>query len=117
MQETGFFRGWGGSWDAPYGQFFLSWYSGALIAHGERMVSTATKIFNTLHPAALHAEQPPELLAEHHQCRAPVRLPWGCTGQFQCTLSWLLLNEVIGFCKGPQSAVLSSCQRWTLRQC
>lgn len=50
MQETGFFRGWGGSWDTPYGQFFLSWYSGALIAHGERMVSIATKVFNTLHP-------------------------------------------------------------------
>lgn len=50
VQETGFFRGWGGSWDTPYGQFFLSWYSGALIAHGERMVSTATKIFTTLHP-------------------------------------------------------------------
>jgi hypothetical protein len=50
VQETGFFRGWGGSWDTPYGQFFLSWYSGALIAHGERMVRMATAIFNTLHP-------------------------------------------------------------------
>ncbi len=50
MQETGFFRSWGGSWDTPYGQFFLSWYSGVLIAHGERMVSMAASVFNTLHP-------------------------------------------------------------------
>ena len=50
VQETGFFRSWGGSWDTPYGQFFLSWYSGVLIAHGERMVSIAASIFNTQHP-------------------------------------------------------------------
>ena len=50
VQETGFFRSWGGSWDTPYGQFFLSWYSGVLIAHGERIVSMAASIFNTLHP-------------------------------------------------------------------
>ena len=50
MQETGFFRSWGGSWDTPYGQFFLSWYSGVLIAHGERLVSMAASIFNTIHP-------------------------------------------------------------------
>ena len=49
-QETGFFRGLGGSWDTPYGDFFLSWYSGALLAHGERLVKTATSIFNTMHP-------------------------------------------------------------------
>ena len=50
MQETGFFRSWGGSWATPYGQFFLSWYSGVLIAHGERLVSMAASIFNTIHP-------------------------------------------------------------------
>ncbi|CAL8469970.1 g9512 [Coccomyxa elongata] len=49
-EETGFFRGLGGSWDTPYGEFFLSWYSGALLAHGERLVKTATSIFNTMHP-------------------------------------------------------------------
>lgn len=49
-QETGFFRGLGGSWDTPYGAFFLSWYSGALLAHGERLIRLATSIFNTLQP-------------------------------------------------------------------
>ncbi|CAK0774322.1 hypothetical protein CVIRNUC_004157 [Coccomyxa viridis] len=49
-EETGFFRSWGGSWDTPYGQFFLAWYSGALIAHGERLIKSAAAIFNTLRP-------------------------------------------------------------------
>lgn len=47
VQETPFFRGWGGSWDTPYGRFFLSWYSGALLAHGERLVAAATSVFTT----------------------------------------------------------------------
>ncbi|KAK9828096.1 hypothetical protein WJX81_003753 [Elliptochloris bilobata] len=46
-EETPFFRGWGGSWDTPYGRFFLSWYSGALLTHGERLVAAATSIFTT----------------------------------------------------------------------
>ena len=25
LQETPSFRGWGGSWDTPYGRFFLAW--------------------------------------------------------------------------------------------
>ncbi|EIE25773.1 glycoside hydrolase [Coccomyxa subellipsoidea C-169] len=43
-EETGFFRGMGGSWDTPYGAFFLAWYSGALLAHGERLVKVATSV-------------------------------------------------------------------------
>lgn len=50
LQETGFFRGMGGSWDSPYGDFFMSWYSGALLAHGERLIKIATSVFHTLHP-------------------------------------------------------------------
>ena len=46
-QETPFFRGWGGSWDTPYGRFFLAWYSGALLAHGERLVAAAASVFTT----------------------------------------------------------------------
>ncbi|KAK9915577.1 hypothetical protein WJX75_001044 [Coccomyxa subellipsoidea] len=49
-EETGFFRGMGGSWDSPYGDFFMSWYSGALLAHGERLIKIATSVFHTLHP-------------------------------------------------------------------
>ena len=46
-QETGFFRSWGGSWDTPYGRFFLEWYSNALLDHGDRMLRAACAIFNT----------------------------------------------------------------------
>ena len=46
-QDTPFFRGWGGSWDTPYGRFFLSWYSGALLVHGERLIAVATSVFTT----------------------------------------------------------------------
>ena len=49
LQETGFFCSWGGSWDSPYGRFFLSWYSGALLEHGDRMLRAATSIFNVAH--------------------------------------------------------------------
>jgi len=45
--ETGFFREHG-SWDSPYGQFFLEWYSGALINHGERMLKCASMAFEGL---------------------------------------------------------------------
>jgi beta-amylase len=39
--ETGFFKSYQGSWDSEYGQFFLGWYSGALVDHGERVMRTA----------------------------------------------------------------------------
>jgi beta-amylase len=39
--DTGFFRSHNGSWDSPYGQFFLGWYSGQLVDHGERVLKTA----------------------------------------------------------------------------
>ncbi len=45
VQEVPFFRGWGGSWDTPYGRFFLGWYSDALLAHGARLVAAATSVF------------------------------------------------------------------------
>lgn len=43
--ETGFFKSHNGSWDTSYGQFFLSWYSGELIAHGDRVLKIATEVF------------------------------------------------------------------------
>ena len=39
--ETGFFMSQGGSWDTDYGHFFLSWYSGMLLQHAQRIL-TAT---------------------------------------------------------------------------
>jgi hypothetical protein len=52
-QETGFFCSWGGSWDSPYGRFFLSWYSGALLDHGDRMLRAAASVFNVAHAREL----------------------------------------------------------------
>ena len=49
-QETGFFCNWEGSWDTPYGRFFLEWYSQALVAHAERLLSCATSIFRSVTP-------------------------------------------------------------------
>lgn len=41
--ETGFFVSQGGSWDSEYGRFFLGWYSGALLAHGDRVLAAAAE--------------------------------------------------------------------------
>lgn len=44
-ENTEFFRSNNGSWDSPYGQFFLDWYSKMLITHGERICKEAETIF------------------------------------------------------------------------
>ncbi len=36
----------GGSWDSPYGHFFLSWYAGALLAHADRVLQAAAGALN-----------------------------------------------------------------------
>ncbi|GMH08363.1 hypothetical protein Nepgr_010203 [Nepenthes gracilis] len=41
-----FFKEQGGSWETPYGDFFLSWYSSQLISHGDRLISLASSIFS-----------------------------------------------------------------------
>lgn len=43
--SCGFFAENGGSWETPYGDFFLSWYSSQLISHGDRILSLATSTF------------------------------------------------------------------------
>jgi len=44
--SRGFFATDGtGSWDTPYGKFFLTWYSRELVAHGERVLEIAIKEF------------------------------------------------------------------------
>ncbi|XP_012454525.1 inactive beta-amylase 9 [Gossypium raimondii] len=40
-----FFKDHGGSWESPYGDFFLSWYSSELVSHGNRLLSLASSIF------------------------------------------------------------------------
>lgn len=44
--ETGFFVSQGGSWSTPYGHFFLSWYSGLLVRHAERILTAAQQVLN-----------------------------------------------------------------------
>ncbi|KAH0452042.1 hypothetical protein IEQ34_019341 [Dendrobium chrysotoxum] len=44
-EDAPFFRRENGGWDGDYGQFFLSWYSGLLLDHGERVLSAATAVF------------------------------------------------------------------------
>lgn len=43
-EDTGFFRR-EGTWNTPYGQFFLEWYSTKLIEHGENILAAAHGIF------------------------------------------------------------------------
>ncbi|PIA48900.1 hypothetical protein AQUCO_01300058v1 [Aquilegia coerulea] len=43
-EETKFFKS-DGSWNTPYGRFFLEWYSGMLLLHGERLCMAAENIF------------------------------------------------------------------------
>ncbi|KIY94484.1 hypothetical protein MNEG_13478, partial [Monoraphidium neglectum] len=40
--DTGFFAP-DGSWDSAYGDFFLSWYSGTLRNHGEKLLAAASR--------------------------------------------------------------------------
>lgn len=43
-ESTEFFKR-DGSWNTPYGEFFLEWYSGMLLLHGERICREAETIF------------------------------------------------------------------------
>ncbi|KAL6548454.1 Glycosyl hydrolase 14 [Orobanche gracilis] len=53
----GFFAESGGSWDTPYGDFFLSWYSDQLIDHGDQVLSLAASTFKDV-PVVLSAKIP-----------------------------------------------------------
>ncbi|KAF9689206.1 hypothetical protein SADUNF_Sadunf01G0067500 [Salix dunnii] len=44
-ENTEFFKSNGGSWNTPSGKFFLQWYSGMLLLHGERICREAKTIF------------------------------------------------------------------------
>ncbi|KAL4329628.1 hypothetical protein AHAS_Ahas13G0319100 [Arachis hypogaea] len=44
-EHTDFFKNEGGSWNTPYGKFFLEWYSNMLLLHGERICREAETIF------------------------------------------------------------------------
>eukprot|EP00198_Chlamydomonas_reinhardtii_P000853 XP_001690188.1 beta-amylase [Chlamydomonas reinhardtii] len=42
-EHTGFFSH-NGSWNTPYGRFFLEWYSGCLLKHGDRLLTVANAV-------------------------------------------------------------------------
>ncbi|XP_062028263.1 beta-amylase 1, chloroplastic-like [Rosa rugosa] len=76
-EETKFFRSDNGSWNTSYGTFFLEWYSGMLLLHGERLCREAEAIFwgtkaNTsakvagLHWHYLSQSHPSELTAGYY---------------------------------------------------
>lgn len=44
--ETGFFNSDTGSWNTPYGAFFLDWYSGMLLRHADRVLAAAAAAMN-----------------------------------------------------------------------
>ncbi|KAK9072428.1 hypothetical protein SSX86_008862 [Deinandra increscens subsp. villosa] len=44
-EDTNFFKKESGGWNSEYGEFFLSWYSQMLLDHGERILSSATSVF------------------------------------------------------------------------
>ncbi|XP_042505048.1 beta-amylase 3, chloroplastic-like [Macadamia integrifolia] len=44
LEDTGFFRR-EGTWNTDYGQFFLEWYSGKLLEHGDQILAAAEGIF------------------------------------------------------------------------
>ncbi|XP_066388009.1 inactive beta-amylase 9-like [Miscanthus floridulus] len=56
-ESSAFFRESGGSWRSAYGEFFLSWYAGELLAHGDRVLAAASRAFGGK-PVALSAKVP-----------------------------------------------------------
>uniref|UniRef100_A0A0D9VU07 Beta-amylase n=1 Tax=Leersia perrieri TaxID=77586 RepID=A0A0D9VU07_9ORYZ len=56
-ETSAFFRSPGGSSETAYGRFFLSWYSGELLAHGDRVLAVASKVFDGM-PVELSAKAP-----------------------------------------------------------
>ncbi|KAJ4823071.1 hypothetical protein Tsubulata_009597 [Turnera subulata] len=49
---SSFFNDNGGSWESPYGDFFLSWYSSQLLSHADRILSLASTSFGDSSVAA-----------------------------------------------------------------
>lgn len=56
-ESSAFFRELGGSWKSAYGEFFLSWYTGELLAHGDRVLAAASRAFGGK-PVELSAKVP-----------------------------------------------------------
>lgn len=73
--SSNFFKDNGGSWETPYGNFFLSWYFDQLLSHCDRLLSVASKTFCNL-PVILSAKVP--LVHNWHKTRShPAELTAG----------------------------------------
>eukprot|EP00892_Ulva_mutabilis_P000606 jgi/Ulvmu1/10546/UM064_0084.1 len=66
--QTKFFRD-NGSWSSDYGQFFLSWYSTALLDHADAMLEVASKLFGSS-PLKLQVKLPAVYWWHHTQSHA-----------------------------------------------
>lgn len=78
--EAGFWKEHGGGWESKRGQFFMGWYSGELLKHGERMIAGAAAVFNGTRVliagkvAGIHwwyffPSHPAEMTAGYYNCR------------------------------------------------
>ncbi|KAG9457575.1 hypothetical protein H6P81_002083 [Aristolochia fimbriata] len=74
-ESNGFCKGNGGSWETPYGDFFLSWYSERLLSHGHRLLSLAS---STLGSSSVSVSGKVPLLYSWYNTRArPAELTAG----------------------------------------
>lgn len=71
----GFFAQEGGSWETPYGHFFLSWYSTQLISHGHRIMSLAASTFKAAGISV--SGRVPLVHSWHHSRSRPAQLTAG----------------------------------------
>lgn len=73
-EESSFFRS-DGSWNTAYGQFFLEWYSGMLLLHGERLCMVAEAIF--LHTGLKISAKVAGIHWHYYTCSHPSELTAG----------------------------------------
>lgn len=78
-EETSFFRS-NGSWDTSYGRFFLEWYSGMLVLHGERLCSVTQAIF--LHTGTKISAKVAGIHWHYYTCSHPSELTAGYYNTF-----------------------------------
>ncbi|XP_062211272.1 inactive beta-amylase 9-like [Phragmites australis] len=77
-ESSAFFREPGGSWKTEYGGFFLSWYTGELLGHGDRVLAAASRAFGgkpvelSAKVPLLHRSRPTEATAGLHGGYGPV---------------------------------------------
>ncbi|KAG2493073.1 hypothetical protein HYH03_008736 [Edaphochlamys debaryana] len=98
-EHTGFFAH-NGSWNTPYGRWFLEWYSNCLLKHGERLLGVASQVFaarlvaNQQPPSSsLHANLSSCML--HHSASQPCTFGVGSGNSSGGRMSTLSLNRIL----------------------